>query len=129
MLCVLAGIHFKHAVEQQFFSETQNIAQILLAGFDDDAAAADGILKRIAAEIGPSDVAPDREADLHRLLASYALLPSMLGPAILDRSGTLIASAELDHVPELSLKDRNIFRVHAQAAGQVHALCRRADAN
>ncbi len=118
VLCVLAGIHFKHAVEQQFFSETQNIAQILLAGFDDDAAAADGILKRIAAEIGPSDVAPDREADLHRLLASYALLPSMLGPAILDRNGTLIASAELDHVPELSLKDRNIFRVHAQAAGE-----------
>ena len=118
VLCVLAGIHFKHAVEQQFTSETQNIAQILMAGFDDDAAAADGILKRLAGEISPSDVAPDHEAELHRLLKSYALLPSMLGPAVLDRNGTLIASAELDHVPELSLKDRNIFRVHVMAAGK-----------
>lgn len=118
MLCALAGSHFKHALEQQFYGETQNIAQILMAGFDDDAAAADGILKRLAGEISPSDVAPDHEAELHRLLASYALLPSMLGPAILDRNGTLIASAELDRVPELSFKDRNIFRVHAEAMGK-----------
>lgn len=68
VLCMLAGIHFKHAVEQQFYSETQNIAQILMAAFDDDAAAADGILTRLAAEIRPSDVSQDREAELHRLL-------------------------------------------------------------
>lgn len=118
VLCVLAGIHFKHAVEQQFYGETQNIAQILIAGFDDDAAAADGILTRLAAAIPASDVAQDHEAELHRLLASYALLPSMLGPAILDRNGTLIASAQVDQVPELSFKDRNIFRVHADAAAE-----------
>jgi signal transduction histidine kinase len=117
VLCVLAGIHFKHAVEQQFYSETQNIAQILMAGFDDDAAAADGILRRVAAEIPESEVARDHEPELHRLLAGYALQPSMIGPAIVDRNGALIASAQVDRVPELSLKDRNIFRFHAEASG------------
>jgi signal transduction histidine kinase len=118
VLCVLAGIHFKRAVEQQFYSETQNIAQILMAGFDDDAAAADGILTRVAAEIPESQVSREHESELHRLLSGYALQPSMLGPAILDRDGILIASAQVDHVPELSLKDRKIFRVHAESSGE-----------
>lgn len=115
ILCVLAGVHFKSAVEQEFYRETGNISQILMAGFDDDAATADAILSGIAAEIPPEQVAPAHEAELHRLLAAYALPPAMIGPAILDRDGTLVASARSADVPNLSLKDRNTFRVHADA--------------
>jgi two-component sensor histidine kinase len=117
-LCIMAGVHFKHSVEEEFYRETQNIAQVLMAGFDDDAATADGILTGLAAEIHESDVSPDHEAELHRLLTSYALLPSMIGPAVVDRNGTLIASAIADRAPGLSIKDRNTFRVHADAPNE-----------
>ncbi|HEY0223746.1 MAG TPA: hypothetical protein VGC38_04460, partial [Pseudolabrys sp.] len=36
-LCVFGGIHFKRGIEQEFYRETGNIAQILMASFDDDA--------------------------------------------------------------------------------------------
>src|SRR5580658_4345146 len=117
-LCVLAGMHFENAVKQEFYRETQNIAQTLMAGFEDDAAAADGILTRLAAEIQKSEVSPDHETELHRLLASYALQPSMIGPALVDGNGAVIASALVDHVPQLSIKDRRAFRVHAEAPGE-----------
>jgi signal transduction histidine kinase len=117
-LCVLTGIHFENAVKQEFYRETQNIAQTLMAGFEDDAAAADGILTRLAAEIQKSDVSPDHETELHRLLASYALQPSMIGPALVDGNGTVIASALVEHVPQLSVKDRRAFRIHAEAPGE-----------
>ncbi len=118
VLCVLAGVHSKSAVEQEFYRETGNISQILMADFDDDAATADAILSGLAGEIPQDDVATSHEAELHRLLAGYALPPSMIGPAVLDRDGTLIASARSAEVPNLSLKDRNTFRVHADAPNQ-----------
>ena len=117
-LCLLAGAHFQHAVENEFYRETENIARVLMAGFDDDAATADAILSRLAAEISQSEVSADHEAELHRLLTGYALQPSMIGPAILDRDGTLIASARTEPIPKISLKDRNTFRVHADAPGE-----------
>lgn len=115
ILCVLAGAHFKATVEQEFYRETGNISQILMADFDDDAATADAILSGLAGEIPQDDVSQSHEAELHRLLAGYALPSSMIGPAVLDRDGTLIASARTDEVPNLSFKDRNTFRVHADA--------------
>jgi hypothetical protein len=118
VLCVLAGAHFKRGVEQECYRETENIAQILMASFDDDAATADAILRRLAAEIPENDVSETHETELHRLLTRYALQPSMIGPAVLDRGGTLIASALVDPVPKISLTDRNIFRSHAETPGE-----------
>ncbi len=118
VLCVLAGLHFKTAVEQEFYRETGNISQILMAGFDDDAATADAILSGLASEMAQDQISPASEAELHRLLAGYALPPSMIGPAVLDNEGTLVASARAADVPNLSLKDRNTFRVHADAPNQ-----------
>ena len=118
VLCVMAGLHFKNTVEQEFYSETQNIAQTLMAGFDDDAAAADAILTGLAAKLRDDDVAREHQAELHRFLAGYPLSPSMQGPAILDRDGNLIASALVDPVPQISFKDRSVFRFHAAAPGE-----------
>lgn len=118
VLCVLGGVHFKGGVEQEYYRETENIAQILMADFDDDAATADAILTRLAGEIPESGASEANEAELHRLLKGYALQPSMIGPAVLDRNGTLIASAIFDPVPRISLKDRNIFSVHAETPGK-----------
>jgi signal transduction histidine kinase len=117
-LCVLAGLHFKNGVEREFYRETENIAEILMASFDDDAGAADGILGRLTTEITSEDVSATHETDLHRLLVQYALQPSMLGPAILDRDGTLIASALVDPAPKVSLKDKNTFRIHAETPNE-----------
>ena len=117
VLCVIAGIHFRSMVEREFYGETGNIARVLMASFDDDAATADAILTRLAAEVREGDVSPAHQAELHRLLAGDALPPSMIGPAVLDRNGTLIASAAYDQVPQVSLKDRSTFRVHAERSG------------
>jgi len=117
-LCVLAGAHFKRTTERELYRETDSIAQILMADFDNDASTADAILTRLATEIPESDVSQAREPQLHRLLASYALQPWMRGPAVLDRNGTLIASAGAEPTPNLSLRDRNIFRAHANAPGE-----------
>jgi signal transduction histidine kinase len=46
------------------------------------------------------------------------LQPSMIGPGILDRNGTLVASALADPVAKISLKDRNVFRAHAERPGE-----------
>lgn len=113
VLCVLEGLHFKSKVDAEYYRQTENIAQILLVDFDNDAATANAILERVAAELPEGAVSqPDRQA-LHRLLQRYVLHPSMIGPAILDRDGRLIASATAYPAPDLSLKDRNTFRVHA----------------
>ena len=88
-----------------------------MASFDDAAATADAILSRVAAQIPESDMSPDNETKLHQLLAGLAMQPSMIGPGVLDRNGTLIASAVFDPVPRVSLSDRNTFRVHADTAG------------
>lgn len=117
-LCVLAGVHFKMAVEQEFYRDTENVARILVAGFNDDAATADAILTRLAAEIPANEVSPTHETELHRLLASYALQSSMIGPAVLDRNGTLIASARVDPVTRVSLQNTNTFRIHAESPNQ-----------
>jgi len=118
VLCVLGGVHFKRGVEQEYYRQTENIAQILMADFDDDAATADAILTRLAGEIPENGVSEANEAELHRLLKGYALQPSMIGPAVLDRDGTLIASAVFDPAPRISLKDRKIFSVHAESPGE-----------
>jgi signal transduction histidine kinase len=118
VLCVLAGLHFRRSVEGEFYRETENIARVLMAGFDDDAATADAILSQLAAEIPQSEVSAADEAELHRLLARYDLQPSMIGPGILDRNGTLIASARAEPIPKISFKGRNTFQVHADTPGE-----------
>jgi len=116
--CILVGVHFKRGAEQELYRETENTAQILMSTFDDDAANADAILTQLSAQISERDVTASREADLHRLLTRYAVQPSMIGPAIIDRTGVLIASARTDDTPKVSLKDRSVFRVHADNPGQ-----------
>lgn len=118
VLCILAGLHFRRSVENELYRETENIARVLMAGFDDDADTADAILSRLAADIPESEVSADHEAELHRLLAGYDLQPSMIGPGILDRDGTLIASARAEPTPKISFKDRNTFLAHANAPGK-----------
>jgi signal transduction histidine kinase len=113
MLCLLGGAHFKHGAEQELYRETENTAQILMTTFDEDAANVDAILTRLASQIKEPDVSIANEPELYRLLARYALTPSMIGPAIIDRNGVLIASARTDNVPKISMKDRNTFLVHA----------------
>jgi len=117
VLCVLAGLHLKRGVEQQYYRETENIAHILMASFDDDAATADAILSRLASEVPESQVSEAYEAELHKLLSGYAVQPSMIGPAILDRNGTVIASALAYPARKVSLADRNTFRSHAATPG------------
>lgn len=114
LLCILGGMHFKRGVEQEFYRETANIAEILMAAFEEDTATANAILTRLASDIAPDAVSQAHEAELHRLLAGYTLQPSMIGPAILDRDGTLIASARIDPVPTISLRDRSTYRIHAE---------------
>src|SRR5262249_28035273 len=114
-LCIAAGVHFKKRVEQEHYHQTENIAQVLMANFENDVAVADAILTRLTTEIPEGAVSETNEAELHRLLAAYALQPSMIGPGMLDQGGTLIASAIAHPVAKVSLKDRNIFRVHADA--------------
>src|SRR5262245_48046372 len=116
-LCALAGLHLKHSVEEQYYRETENIAQILMASFDDDAATADAILSRLASDVPETQVSEAHEADLHKLLNGYAVQPSMIGPAILDRNGTVIASALAYPARKVSLADRNTFRSHADTPG------------
>jgi signal transduction histidine kinase len=113
MLCLLGGAHFKHGAEQELYRETENTAQILMTTFDEDAANVDAILTRLASQIKEPDVSIANEPELYRLLARYALTPSMIGPAIIDRNGILIASARTNNVPKISMKDRNTFLVHA----------------
>jgi signal transduction histidine kinase len=117
-LCVFAGLHFKNRVEQEYYRQTENIAQVLMASFENDAATADAILGRLASDIAESEVSTAHQSELHRLLSGYTLQPSMRGPAILDRDGTLIASAVIEPVPPLSLKDRGIFRAHPATSQQ-----------
>lgn len=118
LLCVAAGVHFKSLIEQEFYRQTETVAQVLLADFEDDVGAADAILTRVAADIPKDAVSHANEPALHRLLAGYTPQPSMVGPAILDRNGTLIASASTDKVPPMSLKDRNTFRIHADSPNE-----------
>jgi hypothetical protein len=114
VLCLFAGTHFKRAAEQELYRETENTAHILMTAFEDDAANVDAILTRIAAQIPEQDVSVAREPELYRLLTRYALHPSMLGPAIIDRDGTLIASTRTDNVPKISMKERQTFLIHAE---------------
>jgi len=114
VLCVLEGLHYKRSVDAEYYRQTGNIAQILMASFDNDAATANAILVRVAAVIPESAVARPDQAQLHRLLQRYALNASMIGPAVVGRDGRLIASATAYPAPDLSLKDRNTFRVHAE---------------
>lgn len=118
LLCVVAGVHYKSLVEDDFYRQTENVAQLLMTDFDSDVAIADAILSRVAAEIPQDAITRGDERELHRFLAGYMPQPSMVGPAILDRNGTLIASASTDAVPHVSLRDRNTFRIHAESPNQ-----------
>ncbi len=112
IFCVVAGVHFKSGTEIEFYRETGNIAQMLLASFEDDAADADAILSRLAAQL-PSDTSTASEADLHQVLKRYELRSATIGPAVIDRNGISIASALTYPVPRISLSDRSVFRIHA----------------
>ena len=113
MLCVLAGAQFKRNTEWVFYRQTENIAQMLLAGFEGDTQRVDAILTQIAALTSDLDISPTNATELHRLLTYYTAQASIIGPGIIDRNGILIASAIADPAPSLSLKERKIFRVHA----------------
>ena len=117
-VCVFAGAQFKRGTETEFYRATGNIAQVLLASFEEDAANVDAILTQLAAQIPEADVSPAKEDELHRLLMHYALQPSMIGPGIIDRNGVLVASARTVPIPKVSLTERSIFRVHAENPGE-----------
>jgi two-component sensor histidine kinase len=117
-LCVLAGLQFKRSTELMFYQQTENIAQMLLANFEGDSQRVDAILTQIAALTSDIEISPDHATELHRLLTHYTTQASIIGPGIVDRNGLLVASAIADPVPSISLKDRAIFRVHAENPGE-----------
>ncbi|MGH6683018.1 MAG: cache domain-containing sensor histidine kinase [Pseudolabrys sp.] len=113
-VCIVAGMQFKRGTEREFYRATENIAQVLLASFEEDAVNVDAILTQLAAQIPESDVSPAKENELHQLLTRYALQASMIGPGVIDRNGILAASARTVPIPKISLKERSVFRVHAE---------------
>jgi signal transduction histidine kinase len=115
IVCVIVGEQFKLGTEQAYYHTTENIAQMLMASFEEDAANGDAILMQVAAQVSEQELTPARESDLHQLLRRYALQSSMIGPAIVDRDGALIATARTEPAPKISLKDRSVFRIHADA--------------
>jgi signal transduction histidine kinase len=117
VLCIFAGVQFRQRTELEFYRETENIAQILLTSFEEDASNLDAILTQLAAQLRDVNISAEHESELHQVLVRYALLPSIIGPAVLDRNGVLIATARTDPVPKISLKDRNAYRVHADNPG------------
>lgn len=117
-VCVFAGVQFKRGTEAEFYRATGNIAQVLLASFEEDATNVDAILTQLAAQIPETDVTPAREKELHQLLQHYALQASMIGPAVIDRDGELVATARTEPAPQASLKQRNVFRVQADNPGE-----------
>lgn len=117
-VCIFAGAQFKRSTEAEFYRATGNIAQILLASFEEDAANVDAILTQLAAQIPEAEVTPAKEDELHLLLTRYALQASMIGPGVIDRDGVLIASARAAPIPKVSLKDRSVFRIHADSPNE-----------
>jgi signal transduction histidine kinase len=113
VLCVFVGLHFERSSELVFYRQTDNIAQMLLAGFEADSERVDAILMQIAGFASNLDISDANATELHRLLVHYVGQPSIIGPGIIDHNGVLIASALADSVPPLSLKERAVFRVHA----------------
>jgi signal transduction histidine kinase len=119
-LCLFGGAHFKNRIEQEYYRETENIAQVLMASFEDDAANLDAILTRLATQISTADLTADNETQLHEILVRYALQPSVIGPATLDRNGALVASARANPTPRITMSDRSLFRFHADNPGESH---------
>ena len=117
-LCIFAGSQFKHRAELELYRDTGNISQMLLAIFEEAAANLDAVLGQVAEQLRGLDVSAANETQLHQLLTRYALRETVIGPAIVDRDGTLIASARIDPIPKISLKERNIFRIHAESHGE-----------
>jgi signal transduction histidine kinase len=117
-LCLLAGAEFKDRAEQDLYRDTGNIAQMLMGSFEEAAANVDAVLGQLAEQIRGVDISATNEATLRQLLMRYALRETVIGPAIIDRNGTLVASARVDPVPKISLKERNIFRAHAENPGE-----------
>jgi signal transduction histidine kinase len=113
-LCVLAGEEFKDRAERDLYRDTGNIAQMLMGSFEEAAANLDAVLGQLTEQMRGVDISGANEATLRQLLTRYALRETVIGPAIIDRDGTLVASARVSPVPKISLKDRNIFRVHAE---------------
>lgn len=117
-LCVFAGVQFKHRAELELYRDTGNISQMLLASFEEAAANLDAVLVQVADQLRGQDVSAANETQLHRLLTRYALRETVIGPAIIDRDGMLVASARIEPVPKIPLKERNIFRAHAESRGE-----------
>jgi signal transduction histidine kinase len=117
-LCVLAGEEIKGRAEQYLYRDTGNIAQMLMGSFEEAAANLDAVLGQLSEQIRGADVSAANETQLRQLLTRYALRETVIGPAVIDRNGTLIASARVDPVPKISLRERNIFRVHAENPGE-----------
>jgi two-component sensor histidine kinase len=115
---VLAGLQFKRSTESMFYQQTENIAQMLLASFEGDSQRVDAILTQIAALTSDIEISLANATQLHQLLIHYTTQASIIGPGILDRNGTLVASAIVDPIPNISLKDRTIFRAHAENPGE-----------
>ena len=117
-LCIFAGSQFKHRAELELYRDTGNISQMLLAIFEEAAANLDAVLGQVAEQLRDLDVSAANETQLHQLLTRYALRETVIGPAIVDRDGILIASARVVPVPKISLNERNIFRIHAESHGE-----------
>ncbi|HEY4142229.1 MAG TPA: cache domain-containing protein [Pseudolabrys sp.] len=117
-LCMLAGEEFKERAEQDLYRDTGNIAQMLMGSFEEASANLDAVLGQVSDQLRGVDIAATNETTLRQLLTRYALRETVIGPAIIDRNGTLIASARVDPVPKISLKDRSIFRIHAENPGE-----------
>lgn len=117
-LCLFAASEFRDRAEQDLYRDTGNIAQMLMSSFEEAAANLDAVLGQVSDQIRNADISPANEAPLHELLARYALRETVIGPAVIDRNGTLVASARTNPVTKISLKDRNIFRVHEENKGE-----------
>ncbi len=117
-LCLIAGAEFKDRAEQDLYRDTGNIAQMLMGTFEEAAANLDAVLVQVADQLRAQDISTANETPLHQLLTRYALRETVIGPAVIDRTGTLIASARLNPIPKVSLKERNTFRIHAENGGE-----------
>jgi len=115
IVCVVAGQQFKSGTEQAYYRATENVAQMLMASFEEDAANVNAILIQVAAQISEQEISPARETELHQLLGHYSLQSSMIGPAIVDRNGEMVATARTEPAPKISLKERSVFRIHADS--------------
>ena len=119
VLCLYAGSTFKYRAEQAIYRETENTARMLIASFEETVAVIDSRLSMICDQIQKLDldlnkeILPDTEKRLHDFLNYFSGPDFIAGPALWNKSGSLIASGARYPVPKLSQANDAVFRVHA----------------